>query len=114
MLYKEFQPHPLLTPYIDAYWTVTGNEQLPKSYKILPDGCMDIIFNLGDDIPGDEESIGMKHEKAYLVGTMTKYMEPVMVEQTHLLGIRFKPAAFSVFYEYASLHEFTDTTIECD
>jgi AraC-like DNA-binding protein len=114
MKYKQFHPHPALTPYIDAYWTVHGSMPQPRLEKILPDGCVDIIFNLGDDCRTDDNRFLMKSEKAYLVGTMTRYKETLMHEETHLLGIRFKPAAFSVFYNYTSLHELTDKTIECD
>jgi AraC-like DNA-binding protein len=114
MVYKQFRPHPALTPYIDAYWIVRGNQPIPRSYKILPDGCVDIIFNLGNDIPSGSGEIGMKSERAYLVGTMIRYKESVIVEHTYLAGIRFKPAGFSAFYKFASLHEFTDQTIECD
>ena len=37
-----------------------------------------------------------------------------MQPDTKLLGIRFKPAAFNVFYEYPSLHKLTDQTIELE
>jgi AraC-like DNA-binding protein len=35
-----------------------------------------------------------------------------MLPETKLLGIRFKPAAFTVFYDYPSLHQLTDKTVE--
>lgn len=98
----------MLAPYIDAYWSVTGAGHSTVSNRILPDGCMDIIFNLGED---DEI---MKSGKAYLVGTMTKPIESLVSPGTHLLGVRFKPAAFSVFYKFSSLHEITDCAIECE
>jgi AraC-like DNA-binding protein len=37
-----------------------------------------------------------------------------MTPETRLLGIRFKPAAFTVFYEYPSLEKLTDTTVALD
>ena len=112
MVYTQFQPHPALTPYIDAYWTVTGDGDGSKTEKILPDGCVDIIFNLGADFETDNSNFMMKPEKTYLVGPMTRFKETMMLPETKLLGIRFKPSAFSAFYKYTSLHEFTDQTIE--
>jgi AraC-like DNA-binding protein len=35
-----------------------------------------------------------------------------MHPETNLLGIRFKPAAFTFFYEYPSLHKLTDKTVD--
>ncbi len=114
MIYTEFEPHPQLAPYIDAYWTAKGDEQQPRKETILPDGCIDIILNAGDDFTTDQQGTSMKHEKFYLVGTMTRHKETVMHNKINLLGIRFKPGAFSAFYQFDSLHEITNQTIEFD
>lgn len=114
MTYNQYSPHPALAEYIDAYWAVTGNEKEPKIEKILPDGCVDIIFNLGGDCATDNSAFTIRNEKAYLVGTMTHFKETTMNADTKLLGIRFKPAAFSAFYKFSSLHEVTDKTIELE
>ena len=108
MAYKQFNPHPALADYVDAYWTATGDGNELKTEKILPDGCVDIIFNLGADCKTDNSTFTMQNEKAYLVGTMTRFKETDFYPETNLLGIRFKPAAFSAFYKFSSLHELTD------
>jgi AraC-like DNA-binding protein len=112
MAYKQFNPHPALAGYIDAYWTATGDGKELKTAKILPDGCVDIIFNLGDDCKTDDSGFILQNEKAYLIGTMTRFKETYIHPQSSLLGIRFKPAAFSAFYKFASLHEVSDEAIE--
>ena len=112
MGYIQFRPHTELAPYIDAYWKVTGTVAELKTQKILPDGCVDIILNVGDSVVNADKTICMKNESAYLVGTMTKFKDSILLPQTNLIGIRFKPAGFSFFYQYASLHELTDQTIE--
>jgi len=108
MEYTTHPPHPALAAYIDAYWSVTGAAHETVANRILPDGCMDIIFNLGEDDPV------MKNGKAYLVGTMTRSFDSMVGPGTHFMGIRFKPAAFAAFYTFSSLHEITDDTIECE
>ena len=108
MLYTSIAPQFLLTPYIDAYWSVQGAELDSTTNKILPDGCVDIIFNLGEDVGN------MKSGKAYLIGAMTGPIESTVTPGTKLLGVRFKPAAFSAFYSFSSLHEITDDDVECD
>jgi AraC-like DNA-binding protein len=112
MKYTEFKPAPALVPYIDAYWTATGDGIGLKTEKILPDACIDIIFNLGPDCQTESNTYLLKSEQAYLVGTMIRFKETLMQPETKLLGIRFKPAAFTVFYDYPSLHRLTDQTIE--
>jgi len=106
MQYTEITPHAALAPFIDAYWSVQGAGQEASANKIFPDGCVDIIFNLGEDA-GD-----MKSGKAYLIGAMTEPIVSRVSEGTRLIGVRFKPAAFSAFYRYGSLHEVTDGTVE--
>lgn len=112
--YAQYDPHPLLRPYIDAYWTVQGSTHEAVSQRIFPDGCVDIICNLGADYDMGPGELPMKNEKAYLVGTMTTYIDTSPNKNIHLLGIRFKPAGFSAFYRFTSLHEIADCTIECE
>ena len=112
MIYKQVQPHAALGDYIDAFWTTTGDEKKLVSEKILPDGCVDIILNLGDDCKTDNGTIDLKTGKAYLVGTMTHFKIVEMKPETKLLGIRFKPAAFTSFYKFISLHQITDSIVE--
>lgn len=36
IIYKQFPPHETLAPYIDAFWTVTGDNTTYVPDKILP------------------------------------------------------------------------------
>lgn len=112
MIYQQFEPHPTLAPYIDAYWTATGDKSGSGREKILPDGCIDILFNLGEDCLTENDSFLLESSKAYLIGTMTRFKENTMQPDSHLLGIRFKPAAFTLFYEYPSIYKLADQTVE--
>jgi AraC-like DNA-binding protein len=108
MLHNEISPHPDLAPYIDAYWSVQGTGDDRSANKILPDGCVDIILNLGEAL-GD-----MKSGNAYLIGAMTTPIESHVSPETKLMGVRFKPAGFWAFYTFSSLHEITDADVEFD
>ncbi|HEY4206108.1 MAG TPA: DUF6597 domain-containing transcriptional factor [Puia sp.] len=108
MLYTEITPPGALAPYIDAYWSVKGTGKDTIANTILPDGCVDIIFNLGEDA-GD-----MKSGKAYLIGAMTGPIQSPVAQETRLLGVRFRPVAFFAFYDFSSLHEITDDSVECE
>ena len=47
-MYNEYQPSLLLAPYIDKYWEFKGNPDYGMKINILPDGCTDFIFTLGE------------------------------------------------------------------
>nr|WP_295923124.1 helix-turn-helix transcriptional regulator [uncultured Dyadobacter sp.] len=114
MGYTEYRPHPALAAYVDAYWQFTGDGMPATVQRILPDGCVDIIVNVGDDqLPG-ADGFFMKSGQSYLVGTMSHSIDSTVLPHSHLIGIRFRPAGFPAFYRYGSLHEFTDLTVEFD
>lgn len=112
MSYQEFKPHYALASYIDAYWIMKSEDREPVSQRIMPDGCIDIMLNLGSDFLTDNGKFTMKNESAYILGTMTQYVDVIRRPDTHLLGIRFKPLGFSAFYKFSSLHEITNKTVE--
>ncbi|MEO8475254.1 MAG: AraC family transcriptional regulator [Chryseolinea sp.] len=110
MMYHQFLPHPALSKYIDAYWVVRNDDAVPHATRILPDGCVDIIVNIGEEFI-DEDRSTIKHGCAFLVGTMTHYIDTTNSPGTHLIGIRFKPLGFSAFYKFASLHEIANMAV---
>jgi len=112
MPYKEFKPDTALSPYIDAFWEVTSDETKSSTKRIMPDCCIDIIINLGADVVADDSGMIMKNDRAYLIGTMTRYKNTIRQPGTRLIGIRFKPAGFVHFFNHGPLQEFTDQTLE--
>ena len=75
-MYTEYQPSHLLVPYIDNYWEFKGNPDYGMRIHILPDGCTDFIFTLGEVANAVEEgSLMMQPYRSYFVGPMTKYSE---------------------------------------
>ena len=70
-MYNEYQPSLLLAPYIDKYWEFKGNPDYGMKINILPDGCTDFIFTLGEvaDI-AEQESLIMQPYRSYFVGPM--------------------------------------------
>jgi len=98
MQYKEYEPNKLLAPYIDTYWISDGFGGKGKFYKILPDGCVDIIFSFD------------KAKSTFLtkvVGTMTSFLEISYPQSVEMFGIRFRPAGITAFTR-VPVEEFTD------
>jgi len=112
MKFSQVNPDKSLASYIDAYWTAGGDSVNTVTEKILPDGCIDIIFNFGSECLTDNGAFTMPSEKVCLVGTMTRFKETIMHSETKLIGVRFKPGGFSAFNKFSSLPEITDKTIE--
>jgi AraC-like DNA-binding protein len=111
MSYREYSPHPALSNYIDAYWTInTKDISEPKLQRILPDGCTDIIFNKGTAICGPDQREVLKSEEIYLIGTMTTFSDTMQSSGNSVLGIRFKPGAITAFYQL-DLSEITDLAV---
>lgn len=73
-MYTEYQPSRLLAPYIDNYWEFKGTPEYGMRIHILPDGCTDFIFTLGEAVSKvKEETLVMQPYRSYFVGAMTKY-----------------------------------------
>ena len=81
-LYREHAPHPELRRYVECYWTITSflppRERLV--HRVLPDGCMDILFSMGD-----------APAAPFAVGTMTRPLDVERAGRVDLLGVRFRP-----------------------
>jgi len=101
-MYKEYQPNALLFPYIETYWTSDnfGGEEI--SGRILPDGCVDIIFTFD------------KTEQSFftsIIGTMTSFLEVNYPQTVQIFGIRFRPAGITAFTKVC-VAEFTDLEVD--
>lgn len=104
MLYREFKPNTLLTPYIETYWSVCGYNQGEEFHKILPDGCIDIIFSF------ESNQLGLDNLFPNIVGTLTSYSIGSYSNRIDLIGIRFKPVGITAFIR-TPIYEFTDKRI---
>ncbi|WP_025763378.1 helix-turn-helix transcriptional regulator [Dyadobacter tibetensis] len=114
MNYKEINPSHLLQNRIHSYWELKGNPSSNHWERIFPDGCPGLVINLGDECITDQGAVIMEHGKTYVVGAMTTFKESYINENTHLVGICLKPAAFVSFFSYASLSEIKNNTILFD
>ncbi|WP_029906527.1 helix-turn-helix domain-containing protein [Prevotella sp. 10(H)] len=94
-MYNEFRPNPLLSPYIETYWTLFSFLEHEMEYRVLPDGCVDIIFSL------------FKPDSPYIVGTMTTFLNIQNVGEVKLVGVRFRPGGITAFTR-VSVDNFTD------
>ena len=75
-MYKEYQPCALLSPYIDKYWEFKGNPEYGMRINILPDGCTDFIFTLGEATQAVNCSLTMKPYPPHFVQRTLSWLFP--------------------------------------
>lgn len=109
---SEFKPHVSLQSFIACYWELKSDKACIYEDGVIPDGCVDIIINLGEDYPVKSEQCLLEHGKAYIGGATTAYKAAHVTPGTHLIGVRFRPGGFSHAYDFSSLHEATDCCVE--
>jgi len=100
---REYIPSEYLQPYISCYWTMTSEIELeePILHRVIPDGCIDIIFDLNERSYRQASSI---------VGTMTKPIFAELKGQVNYVAIRFLPGGFLHFFN-SPVYDFTDRII---
>ena len=76
MDYKTYPPSPELDALIKCYWTLEIPKEVPKGrQQVLSDGCMEIIFNLGDDVKRIlPDATYLVQPRSFVLGQITKPM----------------------------------------
>jgi AraC-like DNA-binding protein len=114
MIHKQVKPHHALANYIDCFWSIEGERAAMHTERIFPDGSPGLVLNVGEKCITDNGLVTMQPGSVYLVGAMTSYKETYLNEKHHLVGVCFKPGAFSRFYNYIPLAEITEQTVELE
>lgn len=87
--YQEHFPGARLTDTVECFWTSTvapaGGATV--SHRVLPDGCMDVLFDFSPS----------SRQQAVVVGTMTQAMLVRRSGTMDLLGVRFRPGGLAAF-----------------
>ncbi|WP_207510943.1 helix-turn-helix transcriptional regulator [Longitalea luteola] len=114
MMYKHAKPHQALAAYIHCFWSIKGEGSGIHVERIFPDGSPGLVVNLGEKCITDNGLVTMHPGRSYLVGAMTSYKETYLNENHHLIGVCFKPGAFSHFYNYLPLAEIREQTVQLE
>ena len=103
MRYQEYAPQPALSHLVRCYWTVRGRteSQVAHVNRVLPDGCMDVIFDLAD----------RAGPQALIIGTMLQARVFEHAGSMDMLGVRFVPGAAPTVLPLTA-STLTDTTLD--
>ena len=99
MNYQTYEPHPDLQSLIKCHWILeVPADANAQRQRIIPDGCIEIIFMLGDDVKRYTKGDGfIIQPRAMVIGQIT---EPFFVEPTGVVNsfaTRFYPYGFANF-----------------
>jgi AraC-like DNA-binding protein len=82
-------PPPQLADSVKAIWCARGTkEEFDAPEPIVPDGCVEIVFNLGDRFINAET--GEVQPRDLLAGQMTRPVVALPTGDVDLIGVRFK------------------------
>jgi AraC-like DNA-binding protein len=104
--FQSYGPSLWLKPYVRNYWMLqcNGVSALPRRHRVVPDGCIDLIFM--------RRSVTEAY-RASIVGTMTRPIEEALASHMDYIGIRFNPGGFLHFFQTPP-RELTDRIISLD
>ncbi|MFV0564631.1 MAG: DUF6597 domain-containing transcriptional factor [Flavobacteriaceae bacterium] len=99
MNYQTYQPHTTLKSFVSCYWTLeVPRQNEPQKQRIVPDGCIEMAFILGDDIKRyTSENEFILQPRAMVLG---QTIEPFYIAPTGFVktfAVRFYPYGFANF-----------------
>ena len=90
--YQEFEPPAALRPFVRVIWTYADPAPAPVIQRIAPDGCPELIFDIGSPYEEQDDSGAWRLQPAALfAGQMTRPLALRPVGPTELVAIRFEP-----------------------
>lgn len=99
MDYKTFDAMKDLSTFVKCYWTLESpGEENPQRQRIVPDGCMEMIFHYGDlyqQYINNEQSI--LQPRCFVISQLTQPLEIEPTDATGIFSVRFHPAGFTPF-----------------
>lgn len=112
MHYQTFDPSETLKPFINCYWILESPaETIPEKQRIVPDGCMEMIFHYGDLYRQYlNENNSIVQPRCFVIGQLTTPLYIQATGKTGIFSVRFHPGGFSPFSSYP-LKEMENTAI---
>jgi AraC-like DNA-binding protein len=89
MHFSTHQPTATLAATVKAIWCARGTkEEFDAPEPIVPDGCVEIVLNLGDRFINADT--GERQPRALLAGQMTRPVVALPTGEVDLIGVRFR------------------------
>jgi AraC-like DNA-binding protein len=116
MRYRTFSPSRRLAQYIECFWTLESREKtsLASPERILPDGCVELIFNRADLFKRYHFDGAIEIQpRTIIAGQMQHHALIEPTGRVKLFGVRFHPGGAHRFLRLP-LSELTNRIISFD
>jgi hypothetical protein len=99
MHYQTYDPNPELAELVRCYWVLQAPaEAMPEKQRIVPDGCMEMIFHYGDLYRQyREDGSSIVQPLCFVIGQLTVPFEIQPTGATDIFSVRFEPNGFVPF-----------------
>jgi AraC-like DNA-binding protein len=112
MHYEERRLAPPLDRWVECVWQARADAAGPAQ-TIVPDGCPELIFQLGDPFWQRTDGVDRLQPRALLVGPTSGPLQLQAAGRVHTIGVRFRPGGMARFVR-APLAAFADRALQLD
>lgn len=110
--YQEILPPPLLKDYVKCFWILEDkNSAQGQVDRILPDGCMELIFHFGDHFNRYFSKKSEKQPRSFLFGQLTTFIQIGPSGKTGIIAARFYPHGANAFLNFP-VSEITNHSVD--
>ena len=90
--YREYLVPGVLAPFVKLIWSLTSDKEVvgPASERILPDGCVELVFHFADPFSfrfGDGQR--EQQPRSFVVGQMDRFLEIEPAGRVGFIAVRF-------------------------
>jgi AraC-like DNA-binding protein len=92
MPFYQFQPQPMLRPFVQCYWAIRADSLTPPAsdHGVIPGGYVDIVFNVGDQVClTDSGGVFFDRARSFVAGPFDRFRRFRAKERFEYLGARF-------------------------
>jgi AraC-like DNA-binding protein len=99
MNYQVYTPSQELEPFVKCFWSLDDDEKKePVKQRVLPDGCMEMIFHYGDPYRQHfDDGSSIIQPRSFVFGQITKYIEIAPTGNSGIISARFLPDGIGPF-----------------
>ncbi len=100
LTFLRLPPSPDLAEQVENFWIMRGggSAAMPDGHRILPDGSMEFVFQLGEPFRERRADGTWRLQNHYLlVGQMERCVDIKPTGAFHTVGIHFRPAGVAAF-----------------
>ncbi len=109
--YRQIQPAFPVSKFVQCYWLLEDNSAPQSSVqRIVPDGCPELILNLGRPFEGQKEGRWLSQPGFFFAGQITRPMFIRSNGAAKVLGVRFHPFGARKILQVPA-HETTDLVL---